>query len=1176
MEKSSSGTTKGGKSDGGPWCIGPIGYVYARPREEIDGKEWKILCAKSQDQPSCAIAPLIRGLTVESDFKPNVAAVIGTKSSGVVGGNCTAILSPCHFSTTVYIFHGGECIPPTSFTPNLTKICEDARERFGFSSLPPNGPVPNAIETTGEEICKSLNMDPDKTMLYLVVAEPFCEAVYVCNTYIHYGSVETLYINSKLVTRIPIYPVQMYMPDIALRLCRNPFDSNSRNIGEGCIYPTPLFNKALNRLIHGTTLGTQGQSLRTRDLEAVARGAAMLAFDGSFEGCVLTSDKTFTELAQNIQQTGPPKQNVEVERRAACSLAAELALATRLSVSCAPYPFDNGCGLPYEEWPLFCDCKTQMERVQALDRFSAELAGIVGAAIFSNNSPLYASEVVDGGAPEPGERASSGLTRFYLTCGLHLLGCPQVDYSGKRVWEGTCPSPLTPQNTFEYDPEHLAYACGFSPELLSRIIFYLEKCSKQLSTRPNMNLISISNSGKAPCTGAVPECRWCNDESRNHCIRYTMQRLRTRFPIPRTMRRSPIAVIGAVDGDYTDCDILGNFAPYSQLKRAGDGEPAKAVMNDTYRGIGWRVFQYLVSEGLINKDTGEDTHNISSLAELKTVFEKIQNFVGSECSKFISALSGVRAYHYKEHLSSIVHTFGITLNPYSSAYCPVLSLLCAQTRSILFQDLILSQIHGTFDTRQPESKMFRSSAMPALRSAFNGMLDKGFLSGKYEPFSISVPCVNAPDTMRPNTEQAIAQYEYSLSRGQVLKLKEFKVKNRVVFNGSSESGSNRGRLQGMADAFLKPGTKTINILGGPLGFILKRDHANLFGKDMNAFRFWNLILTGNMPKRRLSPEHITYLEFIRKTSKVYGEGNFIKCSPTTLLELANFMLANKVLEFCDHGEMAGRAQYYISTPSMIITTSIKPTSEGKESFARAQLGDTGAHQSEERHEEVSDYCISGSSTSNSCRVVLSSKPIVMLGIMISKYVGQQNSTTVFQSGNWGSLIGNSGSQSVNSALTNDPVRKFALACKRVGTILSSGQVASGFQENTIASQVRSLIDAGGSPTSIYTAVLRVLGEGMKDITAETWMAITDDKYLVDILVELHEDISGSQNGWSVATAQSMLSELEGKDTCPENAGEMLVWADEDEDTNTGDISEDIELGAPSAKKPSLSADILFC
>ncbi|KAB0305704.1 hypothetical protein FPQ47_29285, partial [Klebsiella pneumoniae] len=118
--------------------------------------------------------------------------------------------------------------------------------------------------------------------------------------------------------------------------------------------------------------------------------------------------------------------------------------------------------------------------------------------------------------------------------------------------------------------------------------------------------------------------------------------------------------------------------------------------------------------------------------------------------------------------------------------------------------------------------------------------------------------------------------------------------------------------------------------------------------------------------------------------------------------------------------------------------------------------------------------------------------------------------------------------------------KFALACKRVGTILSSGQVASGFQENTIASQVRSLIDAGGSPTSIYTAVLRVLGEGMKDITAETWMAITDDKYLVDILVELHEDISGSQNGWSVATAQSMLSELEGKDTCPENAGEMLV------------------------------------
>lgn len=1168
------------------YAVGPMAYVYARSNLTIDSEEWGLLCAKSFDQPSSAVAPLIPGLTVEEAFNTSIAAIIATKSSGMVGGSASAILSPCHFSPSVYVFYGGEKINPTSLAPGLTALCDEARTKFGFSSPPQAGPVSNAKETSGESICAALDMDPETTMLYLVVAEPFCEAVYMCNTFLHFGGADSVYINSELVRRVPIYPVQLYMPDIALRLCRNPFDANSRNIGEGCAYPKPLYNKSLNRVLHGAVLAPQGQSLRTRDLEAVARAATAVAFDGNFEGCVLATDKTFTQPSTPQAKGGTQKPQADVERRAACSLAADLALTTRVSVSCAPYKFEGNTSSPYCQWPMFGDAKTPTERTAALGKFMAELAGIIGAGLFAVNSPLYASEVVDGGASSDAndKHTSSNLTRFFFTCGLHTLGCPTVDYAGNRVSDGVGECPLIPSNGFEYGPEHLAYACGFSPELTARALFFLERCSRyQLGpdNRGGANPMKFVASE----TNAATECRWCTNTTRQYCVRHTLHRLRSRLPVPRAPRRGPMAAFGAIDADYTDCDQLGNFAPYSHMKRAGEGDSARNVMNDTYRGLCGRVMQFLVSEGLVRADTGEDARNIQSAKDLCDTYDRISNMVDEECAKFITALSGARGYHYKEHLASSAHTFAVTMNPYSTAFCPMLTHLVAQTKSIILQDLILSQVPSTFDKGQPEAKMFRSAAMPTLRSAFMGMLDKGFVSGRQEPVVVSASSVTAPDTSVPSTEKSAIQYEYSLTRGQVLKLKEFKVKNRIVFNGFD--GKRGARMQGMTDSFSRPtSVKHINILGGPLGFLLKRSHEMIFGSDNNVFQFWNKILGGTMPTSHLTPEIRKTLNYIRRVSKAYAESNYIKVQPQTILELTNFMVTNKILEYCGHG---ANGSFYISTPTAVMMSATRNKDHSAElAWMPAVANPTTKNLNEAAEKSIasdpSKNWVSTSVVTNACRLVMGTKPIVGLGIMVSKYVGQQSSTTVFQAGNWSGFVGTSGIQSVNAGLSGDTTRKCMLACKRAGTLIKAGS-SSGFSESSLAGQVRSMVESGCTPHAIYAVALRSLGEGLRDVTSDTWVAIVEDRFLVEALEDLHAQIAASSpNGWTHEAAMAELNKHGNEEVA--SGGEMLNF-DCDDDITEKDVpggakseapngDDDDAFGGPGAKRRALATDILFC
>ncbi|QFU14566.1 single-stranded DNA-binding protein [Psittacid alphaherpesvirus 5] len=1187
MEHSTSEGRPSKATIGGCYNPGPVGYIYARSTDSIDPNEWRLLCAKSIDQPSVALAPLIRGLVVETDFKPNIAAFIATKSSGMIGCRPSALVSPVRYAPTAYIFHGGEVIPATTRTPELTKICEEARSLFGFSTFPHNGPVPDAIETTGCEICMSIGLPAESTLLYLTIAETFRESLYLCNTYISYGALETTTISNDTVYKIPIFPIQMHMPDIALRLCANPFDINSRSIGEGCVYPRAFYNRQLNRILHGAVLGPQGVILRMRNLEALARGCAALSYDSNYTGCVLAGDKLYTQFSHDKgYRTSFKKNSTEMERRAACILAAEIALSVRISASCSPANIETIAS--FSDWPIFNTTQTKDERLEALGKFVAETAGIVGGAFFATNSPLYTTEVIDAGAPEQTERQQTGFTRFFLTCGLHLAGCNQVDYNGDVIIDGKEPSPMNPRPGFEYKPAHLAYACGFSPELMARTLFYLERCSRQqLGGRSDMKPLRFA-------AGTLTEsatCDWCEPTSRIYCIRQTLHRLRSRLPIPRQPKRGPLAIIGAIDTEYTDCDILGTFAAYAHLKRVSDNEPPRAIMHDTYRGLTSRILQFLSNEGWVDRETGCDLSYISQPSDFKRVIEKLKRAIETECDRFIANLLGCRGYKYKDHIGNVIHAFTITMNPFATSYCPILSLLSEQTKYVLFQDLALSQIHQLLGKRPIETKGFVATVLPSLHAVFYDMLDNGFLNGKYEAVSLAVSTINGPDTTKCPSDSTVISYDYSLTRGKVLNLRDFKIKNRVSFNGSSgislqsETGT-KGKTQGLSEAFLRPGqTKIIDVLGGPLGFLLKRDHHQIFDTTFDVFRFWNLILTGHMPKNQLSEEAIDILKFIRNETRSYNADNFIKFQPTSLLEFANCLMANRILKYCGYGPTCGG--YYISSLSAIVLSSASNKDPSAElawlnslpSEITAEALSTAAENSINGicRRATGDGWVSTAHVSNLCQQIMATKPVVLLGIVINKYLGQQNSSTIFQAGNWATLTGSNGAMSVNAHLTNEPVKKMLIAAKRIGTVANSSTTMAASSDGLLLNKLRDIVtDVGSTPGSIYLAALRLLGDSLRDITTETWNMITTDPYLIEALETLNSKAASFPNGWSTEAAETVGKKASVSDY--QNSTEEMLSFDDCEPLSPlpqNQTTEEIDENEPPSKRHALTSDALF-
>lgn len=245
----------------------------------------------------------------------------------------------------------------------------------------------------------------------------------------------------------------------------------------------------------------------------------------------------------------------------------------------------------------------------------------------------------------------------------------------------------------------------------------------------------------------------------------------------------------------------------------------------------------------------------------------------------------------------------------------------------MYQDLALSQCHGVFAGQSVEGRNFRNQFQPVLRRRVMDMFNNGFLSAKTLTVALSEgAAICAPSLTAGQTAPAESSFEGDVARVTLGFPKELRVKSRVLFAGASANASEaaKARVASLQSAYQKP-DKRVDILLGPLGFLLKQFHAAIFpnGKppgsnQPNPQWFWTALQRNQLPARLLSREDIETIAFIKKFSLDYGAINFINLAPNNVSELAMYYMANQILRYCDH------STYFINTLTAIIAGSRRP------------------------------------------------------------------------------------------------------------------------------------------------------------------------------------------------------------------------------------------------------------
>ncbi|QBN85150.1 single-stranded DNA-binding protein-like protein [Phocid alphaherpesvirus 1] len=1169
---------------------GPLGYIYARHFDSLQLSELSLLSARSADS-DLAVLPVIQGLTVESGFVYNVAVLSGSKTSGLNGSGVTFKLTPSHFHPNAFVFYGGDVIPPSSTAPNLKQACEFARRRFGFSSYS-KPPVDNVIETSGESICETLNLDKNSTMLYLVVTETFKEVVYICNSFIHYGGMSIVTINSHDVIRIPLYPIQLYMPDVN-RISTEPFNTKHRSINEEFVYTPPFFNSNLCSLIHAYVLGPAAVSLRVRNLDSLARGSAHLAFDENHEGSVLPSDISFThfEVSQSGSKgrSGTPRGGETssgkvttngLERRLASVMAADATLSIDALIGAGIYddPIPD-----YGQWPMFANL-SETERLDALGAYMARMAGLVSAMIFSSNSVLYMTEVDDGGVMEGKDGPNPSYNRFYLIAAPHVAGNPQTDKDG-RILKHTENQPVIPINGsgHEFSLDHLALVCGFCPQILAKILFYLERSDSGVFIgRNDVDALKyLTNTFDLD----VP-CNLCDKKTRPVCAHTTIYRLRQRLPKFGNPNRSPMGIFGTMNSTYSDCDVLGNYASYGALRKPNDSETTKSIMQDTYKAMIDKLLNELEQNKIIDKEAltlpgGGNclTRIITDHQSFRSTLTTTKNIIEQTVDQFMKNLVENRDFKIRDALGDANHTMSLSIDPLSQILCPVTSFLNRRTLLAVIQDLVLSQCHCVFYGQLIEGRNFRVQFQPVLRRRFMDLLNAGFITAKTVTVTLSDSGVIAPDLTKPPSEPPVKECDGDLAKVSMEVLRDLRIKNRVIFStsgGSNLSEAARARVAGMTSSYQRP-ERHSNMLTGAVGFLLKQFHEILFpnghppgSKTPNPQWYWTLLQRNQMPARLLSKEEIETITTVKRFSDEYSNVNFINLVPNNMGELAQFYAANLILKYCDHN------QFFINSTTAILGQAKKPKDPASvlswitkcvDEVSDIELAANDVLSTiHDRHE-----IWTGTYTStNMVRIVMATKPSVVLGVSISKYNGSAGNNRVFQSCNWSGL---NGGKNVCPLMSFDRTRRFILACPRVGFTCEAGNIGNGARENSLNDTIRSIISDGGPlvQTSIFSAVLNALGSRTQHLEIEDWQSIVEDEYLAIAMKDINTRISKHSSGWSMESAYDVIKELESLTNTAIDENESVTF--DFGACSSGVMSSNIENPSQSLKRPS--SDDLF-
>ncbi|AJE29645.1 ORF6 [macacine gammaherpesvirus 12] len=1065
--------------------IGACGYVYAYSKQDFPFAEASILGNRPSGSGVLSL-PLLYGLTVEHEFPLTVKA-----AHKKVDTTTLAVKVTC-FHREVIVFHNANLFRPVFDGAGLTELCEEARALFGYTQFIEPGP-PHGIWNPLE--CPQLP-DKDEMVLGVVVTEGFKERLWRGCLVPAVFQTQQVQIAGRQAFKVPLYDEDLFAPH-GHRLPR-------------------FYHKDVSAYLYNSLFTSIAQALRLKDVTAVIHAAEQQFIQDHYKIAKIVQTKQFPA---SLPKTTDGSSHMIVD-----SVVAELALSYGcMFLEC---PQDACELLNYDSWPIFEGCDSSEDRVNALQRWSAEQAIHVAGQLFAANSVLYLTRVQKH-APRGQKGDVNVYNSFFLQHGLGFLNEATIRENGSEGFKGV---PSNALDGSSFTPYHLAYAASFSPHLLAKLCYYMQFLQHhKSSTNQTFNLVHYVG------TAANSEmCNLCHGDTPATCLNTLFYRLKDRFPAVTTpQRRDPYVVTGTA-GTFNDLEILGNFASFRD--REEDGNPADEHPKYTYWQLCQTVAEKLSAIG-VTEDQDNHLNLITNIQSFLRVFKGIDSIVDGEVMKFINSMIK-NNFNFREHVKSVHHILQFCCNVYWQAPCAVFLNLYYKSLLWIIQDICLPycMIYEQDNPAVgiPPSEWLKMHFQTLWTNFKAACLDRGVLTGcELKIVHRDMFCDFFDTDAGSNGLMAPFKMQVRIARAMMVVPKSIKIKNRIIFSNTAGSES-------VQSGFVKPtGTKDTYVVAGPYMKFLNSLHRVLFPDTKTAALYlWHKISqTAKTPVLKDVPddELAELVAYVKSNSLSYDETNVLDVVPDSLMSYARIKLNGAILRAC------GQIQFYATTLHCL--TPVLQTIDAEEYphvLGSAAVATPVAYLAEIRgRTALTVQTTARQPVAATGRL----RPVITVPMVVNKYTGVNGNNNVFHCGNLGYFAGRGVDR--NLWPESSPFKKAGVSAmlRKRHVIMTpifdrlikraAGQTTSTFEAESVKRSVQALLEDKDNPNllkSVILELIRHLGKGCQDLSAEDAQYYLGDYCMLtdEVLLTL-DTIAKAGVSWTIEDAGALIEDRQETD-----------------------------------------------
>ncbi|UVZ34362.1 major DNA binding protein [Elephant endotheliotropic herpesvirus 3B] len=972
-------------------------YVAEKNTETCEILSRLVLTAPGHE---VAIGPMLLDVTVEANFEPTVKCPMLLNDGTVILR--LANFMPC----TLFLNSADDLRLCEDVVGNVDEICEEAAARYHYSggdrgatadgagetsaavaSEGGRGKSPRTV-TTASDVCGRVNASEEDSFVYIVCTYGFRELLYHGYLVPHWQETSEVSVGNRRAVKIPLASPFMFTQ------CRD----DHVDIADPFVLENGFYHRGLADALFSFLFRPVAVSLRYHDVQNFISASLDQYVNDTYANAKICDRKVYTCHGNN------KLSNSDKDTLALCDgVANEVVLSYLTQFLDSAYDAPNS--MDFFSWPAVKD-KSHEEVLRQLDDLMMHMTVHVSALVFSGNSVLYQNRICKsmGGTGSSESKDESSIEALLKTVhhgnGIQLLYEDGYDDSKCMVR----PHTPKPKNN-KYNLDHLAFAASFSPHVLTKLVWVLNRCEEYKTTQSASSVCYLVLNSSSTGT-----CLHCDGKHCNTCVGGLMCRMGTRFPnVNRPPRKEP-CVTTLLTRQFADMSLLGSFGKRYNADRdqagAKDGRGAAVEPLDKTKYF-LNVLDYCKRESLIDVE-GNDIMQISGKADFVKIMSGLNRTIDEELVKLLGDMR--KHVTAKDDLANSTLSFTLDLNPLGYGFAPLLQFVHVKTLVNILESLALvvaiEKITSYPLTQASYAKWIRQHYQSIYGEFKKSVAKKGFMTlsdykVKNASFSDTFPDFNYVKREYANAAGGAQQqqclptttYQCRLWSFNFTSLRDVRIKYKPVPRNKE------------SPYFQKPERGVQNPVSGPLSFLVTRFHKDLFPNvTVSPMTLWQRIYMNTLKNFNVDlgdkAEVEQFIRFMFEQTIEWEASNCIDAKPDSLVQYVEFRLTNRLLH------ASGQRGQYIGTVQALSTVLSEAKLEGFPCYIEPEKSFYSVS-------DYYDYCrgqnrpvtVGRTRPYGNTNGMFENRPLVTVPYALEKYPGASGNANIFHCGQLGYYSG---------------------------------------------------------------------------------------------------------------------------------------------------------------------------